>query len=165
MNGKMKKKFHEVGVGGTFDELHRGHMALLSEAFEVGEHVLIGLCSDDFVKKLHKPHLVASYDQRLEDLQMFLKDHDWLERATIVALSDPFGPTLVNGSIEALIVSKETEPTAKEINKRRRKAGEPPLQVITINMVPSENHSPISTTRIRLGEMDREGHLLKRKND
>jgi pantetheine-phosphate adenylyltransferase len=165
MNGKMKKKFREVGVGGTFDEFHRGHMTLLSEAFEVGEHVLIGLCSDDFVKKLHKPHLVAAYDQRLEDLRMFLKDHDWFERATIVALSDPFGPALVNGSIEALIVSKETEPTAKEINKRREKAGERALHVITIDMVPSENHSPISTTRIRLGEMDREGHLLKRKTD
>lgn len=162
MNWKMKKRFREVGVGGTFDELHRGHMTLLCEAFQVGEHVLIGLCSDDFAKKLHKPHLVATYDQRLEDLRMFLKDHNWSERATIVALSDPFGPTLVNGSIEALIVSKETEPTANEINRRRKKAGEPALKVITIDMVPSENYSPISTTRIRLGEMDREGHILRK---
>jgi len=165
MNGKMRKKFGEVGVGGTFDELHKGHMALLSEAFEAGDHVLIGLCSDEFVKKLHKPHLVASYDQRLEDLKVFLKDHDWLKRATIVALTDPFGPTLLKGGIEALVVSRETEPTAKEINKRREKAGEPALEVITIDMIPSENHSPISTTRIRLGEMDRQGHILKRSND
>jgi len=161
----MKKRFREVGVGGTFDELHKGHMELLSKAFDIGEHVLIGLCSDEFVSKLRKPHQVAPYDQRLEDLREFLKENGWLDRATIVALSDPFGPTLVNGSIESLVVSKETEPTAKEINNRRQKSGRRALQIIIIDMVPSENHSPISTTRIRRGEMDREGHILKSKND
>jgi phosphopantetheine adenylyltransferase len=29
-------------------------------------------------------------------------------------------------------------------------------------MIPSENHSAISTTRIRGGEIDREGHLLEK---
>jgi pantetheine-phosphate adenylyltransferase len=165
MKRTMKKRFDEVGVGGTFDELHRGHKTLLLKAFEVGEHVLIGLCSDDFVAKLEKPHQVAPYDRRLTDLKSFLQERSWLHRATIVALSDPYGPTLLKGSIEALIVSKETEPTAIEINERRRTAGESSLKIVTIDMVPSDNHTPISTTRIRRGEMDREGHLLKRQND
>jgi len=161
----MKKKFDEVGVGGTFDELHRGHKTLLLKAFDVGEHVLIGLCSDDFVARLGKPHQVASYDRRLKDLRSFLRERSWLHRATIVPLSDPYGPTLLKGSIEALVVSKETEHTAMEINERRRRAGEPSLKIVTIEMVPSDNHTPISTTRIRRGEMDREGHLLKDQND
>ena len=165
MKWTMKKKFDEVGVGGTFDELHRGHKTLLLKAFDVGEHVLIGLCSDDFVAKLAKPHQVAPYDRRLVDLRAFLRERSWLHRATIVPLSDPYGPTLLKGSIEALVVSKETEPTAMEINERRRRAGESALKIVTIDMVPSENHTPISTTRIRRGEMDREGHLLKGQND
>ncbi len=165
MKQTMKKEFAEVGVGGTFDELHRGHKTLLLKAFEVGQHVLIGLCSDDFVAKLAKPHHVAPYDRRLADLRDFLQERNWLHLATIVPLSDPYGPTLLKGSIEALVVSKETERTAMEINNRRKKMGEPPLKIVTIDMVPSENHTPISTTRIRRGEMDREGHLLKGKND
>ncbi|RLI19385.1 phosphopantetheine adenylyltransferase, partial [Candidatus Bathyarchaeota archaeon] len=32
---------------------------------------------------------------------------------------------------------------------------------VVIDMVPAENHIPISTTRIRRGEIDREGNLLK----
>lgn len=157
----MQKKFKTVAVGGTFDELHKGHRALLVKAFEVGEHVVIGLCSDSFVKRLSKPHVTASYDQRLEELKMFLHANGFLERAKIVPLDDPFGITLSNGGVEALIVSKETKPTALGINKKRAEAGRTPLQIIVVSMIPSENHVPISTTRIRCGEIDREGHLLK----
>ncbi|TRO46069.1 phosphopantetheine adenylyltransferase, partial [Candidatus Bathyarchaeota archaeon] len=59
------KKFRKVAVGGTFDELHKGHRVLLVKAFEVGENVLIGLCTDDFVKKMGKPQVTASYEARL----------------------------------------------------------------------------------------------------
>ena len=34
------KKYNKVAVGGTFDELHRGHEALISKAFEVGKMLL-----------------------------------------------------------------------------------------------------------------------------
>jgi len=125
------KKFRKVAVGGTFDEFHKGHKVLLIKAFEIGEHVLIGLCTDEFVEKMGKPHVTAPYEERLKD-------------------------------IEALVVSEETEKTALKINQKRSEAQLPPLTIITINMVPAENYKPISTTRIREGEIDREGHLLKR---
>jgi len=165
MRRKLEKKFKTVGVGGTFDEFHKGHRTLLMEAFEAGEHVLIGLCSDDFANKLNKPHVTASYEQRLKELKAFLREHELLERTTIIPLNDPFGVTLSKGCMEALIVSKETEPTAIKINEKRKEIGLPPLKIVVIDMVPSENHVPISTTRIRHGEIDREGRLLKRKKN
>jgi len=157
----MDKKFKTVAVGGTFDEFHKGHRALLMKAFEASEHVLIGLCSDEFAKKLDKPHSTAPYEQRLEELKAFLHEHDISERAKIIPLSDIYGVTLAKGCVEALVVSRETEPTALKINEKRKELGLPPLQIVTIDMVPSENHVPISTTRIHRGEIDREGRLLK----
>ncbi len=157
----MGKQFKRVAVGGTFDELHKGHRSLLTKAFQVGEHVQIGLCSDEFVKRLGKPHVTEPYAHRLEEVETFLRKNGSLERAEIFPLSDSFGITLSNGGIEALVVSEETEPIALQINKKRQEAGLHPLQIVTVKMVPSENHVPISTTRIRCGEIDREGHLLR----
>ena len=159
----MSKKFKTVAVGGTFDEFHRGHRALLMKAFEVGEQVLIGLSSDRFVKKLGKPHQTARYEQRLEDLKAFLREHGFSQRAKIIPLNDVYGVTLSSKNcLEALVVSKETEPTGIKINEKRKEIGLRPLQIVVIWMIPSENHSPISTTRIRRGEIDHEGHLLTR---
>jgi len=153
-------KFKTVAVGGTFDQLHRGHKTLLKKAFETGEKVLIGLCTDEFVEKMKKPHTVAPYYQRLEDLRIFLLINGWLERAEIVPLNDAYGVTLSKAPVDALIVSKETEPMATQINMKRKQMSLPPLKIATINMVPSENHAAISTTRIRQGEIDRDGHML-----
>jgi pantetheine-phosphate adenylyltransferase len=159
----MSRKSRTVGVGGTFDELHKGHRALLVKAFEVGDHVVIGMSTDEFVRTMGKPHLTASYRQRLRDLKNFLGEHGLLQRAEIIPISDAYGGVLLSkGPIEALIVSRETEPTAVKINEKREETGLTPLQIVVIDMIPSENHSPISTTRIRRGEIDREGHLLKR---
>jgi pantetheine-phosphate adenylyltransferase len=157
----VEKKFETVVVGGTFDEFHRGHRALLIKAFEVGNHVLIGLCSDDFARKLRKPHEVATYEERLEDLKKFLSGHGLLDRAEIIPLHDPYGVTLSRNRIDAIVVSRETEPRAYEINEKRRAKGLPPLKIVVIDMVLAEDSVSITTTRIRRKEIDREGHLLK----
>jgi pantetheine-phosphate adenylyltransferase len=155
------KKFRKVAVGGTFDELHRGHKVLLVKAFEVGEHVLIGLCSDEFVEKMGKPHVSASYKERLKDLEVFLQALGLRNKAEIIPLNDPYGITITDKCIDALVVSEETEKIAVTINQKRIEALLPPLEIVTICMVPAENCEPISTTRIREGEIDREGHMLK----
>jgi pantetheine-phosphate adenylyltransferase len=155
------KKYEKVAVGGTFDTLHRGHKALLSKAFEVGEKVVIGLSSDEFASKMGKPHKTAAYAERLKEIKTFLEKNSLAERAEIVPLTDPYGLTVSGKGLGALVVSKETELTANKINKVRVDAGLSPLKIVSISMVPAENCVPISTTRIRSGEIDRNGHLLK----
>ena len=156
----MERRFETVAVGGTFDLFHSGHRALLMEAFEVGNHVLIGLCSDDFVKKMRKPHGIASYAKRLEELKNLLKKKGFLDRAEIMPLDDAYGVTLSDKRIDAIVVSEETEPRAHQINEKRKSMGMASLPIVTVSMVLSEDHYPISSTRIWFEEIDREGHLL-----
>jgi pantetheine-phosphate adenylyltransferase len=155
------KKFQKVAVGGTFDELHRGHKTLLGKAFEVGDKVVIGLSSDAFVSKMGKPHETASYNERCRELEAFLEQSGLAARTEIVSLNDPCGLTISGEGLEALVVSKETQKTAEKINEKRQKSGLSPLEIVSVDMVPAENNTPISTTRIRSGEIDRNGHLLK----
>jgi len=157
----MDRKFNTVLVGGTFDEFHRGHQALIMKAFEVGERVIIGLSSDQLARELRKNHEIASYEERLEELRNFLRTQGVFDRAKIVPLDTPYGITLSTTIAQALVVSKETEPRAITINDKRKASGIKPLELVVIDMVPAEDCIPISTTRIRHGEIDREGHLLK----
>jgi pantetheine-phosphate adenylyltransferase len=154
------KKFKKVAVGGTFDELHRGHKTLLVRAFEIGKYVVIGLSSDQLVSKLRKPHLTASFENRKQDLENWIEALGLDDRTEIIPLFDAFGSTVTDPEIEALVVSEETKPTAEKINERREERDFALLEIVAINMVPSQNCGPISTTRIRKGEMDREGRLL-----
>lgn len=154
--------FKIVAVGGTFDELHKGHKTLLTIAFKYGENVWIGLCTDEFAKKLRKNHEIAPYENRAEEIMKFLNDLGVSERAKIIPLSDPYGPAATSAEIEAIVVSRETEPRAKELNAIRVKNGLKPLEIIVIDMVLAEDKVPISTTRIRRGEINREGKLLRK---
>jgi pantetheine-phosphate adenylyltransferase len=156
------RRFKKVAVGGTFDELHMGHKSLLIRAFEIGEKVVIGLSSDNFVTKMGKPHVTASYAERYAELEAFLKKSGLSARAEIVPLDDPYGLTISGKGLEALVVSKETESAARKINKIRVKVPLQPLKIVTVSMVPAENCGSISTTRIRSGEIDRNGRLLER---
>jgi pantetheine-phosphate adenylyltransferase len=159
---EKRRHFQEVAVGGTFDSLHRGHRILLRTAFRVGDKVLIGLSRNGFVEKLRKGHPVDPYQKRKRELLAFLKKEGVLKRGKIVPLDDPYGPAIKDSTISALVVSKMTKKTADRLNKMRKRRGLRLLPVLPIRMVLAEDFEPISSTRIRAGEIDREGYLSQR---
>jgi len=160
----LKERFKVVGIGGTFDEFHKGHRTLILKAFEVGERVLIGLSTDEFVKRLRKNRVTTPYAERLKELFLFLEKNGLQHRAEILPLDDPYSLTVTNSEIQALVVSRETEPRACEINEIRMRRGLRPLKIVVIEMVPAEDHISISSTRICHGEIDREGRLLRKRD-
>ena len=153
------RRFNEVAIGGTFDALHRGHKILLRTAFRAGDRVLIGLSRNGFVRRLVKNHRVDPYPKRKRELVSFLKKERLLDRAKIIPLDDPYGPTINDSTVHALVVSRMTKKMADKINTIRRRRGLKPLSVVSIGMVVAEDFEPISSTRIRAGEIDREGYL------
>ncbi len=154
------KSYKKVAVGGTFDELHSGHKALLSRAFDVGETVVIGLTSDGFVEQINKPHKTASYEERRLGLEAYLMQKGLVRCAQIVPLADSYGLLLSDSDIDALVVSEETQKIGQIINQKRGTLGYRSIELVVVDMVSSQNHHPISTTRIRRGEIDHTGRIL-----
>ncbi|MCQ5363104.1 MAG: pantetheine-phosphate adenylyltransferase [Candidatus Methanomethylicia archaeon] len=149
-----------VAVGGTFDHLHVGHEHLISKAFEIGEFVIIGVTSDEFLKRLSKQH-DQEFAERCSKLIEFLKSRGFLERSRIVTLDDPFGPTISDPSIEGIVVTEETAPRAEEANRIRKERGMESMEIYVVDYVKSSNGLPVSSTRIRNKEIDEKGNLIK----
>lgn len=152
-------EYPQVVLGGTFETIHKGHEALLEAAFSAGEKVLIGLTSDEYVR-VHKPAVVKSFDDRKTELEAWLRDRNWFDRAVIVPIHDQYGPTTSDRSLSAIVVSTETAPVVAAINRMRIGNYLPPLSVIEVPMVFAVDRDPISTTRIRKGDIDRDGNLV-----
>lgn len=152
--------FMNICLGGTFYPLHNGHKLLLRKAFQVAGptgSVFIGVTSASMAKKKKG---IASFESRKQSIERFLVEENVISRAIIQSISDKFGPTL-KGDFDAIVVSPETRPTAKEINTKRKDLGKKPLQIIVIPFVLSEDGKPISSSRIRRKEIDEKGITLK----
>lgn len=154
------KRYRTVATGGTFDRLHRGHEALLSKSFEVGERVVIGVTSDAFaLREGKKP--VQRYPERVRHLRRYL-DGRYPGRAYLISkLEDYFGPGIASPEVRAIVVSSETAKRVALANRLRAAKGFPPLKVVNVDLVLAKDGRPISSTRIRAGEIDEAGHLLK----
>ncbi len=144
-----------VAVGGTFDILHDGHKALLRKAYELGR-VTIGLVSDKMAG--HKGHAVNSYDVRKQALVAYVRSLTGTE-PNIIELNDPYGPTLET-HFDYIVVSPDTVDTARKINSIRTERGLLYVNIVCVDFVRAHDGKPISSSRIRRGEIDEHGALL-----
>ncbi|MGN1362714.1 MAG: phosphopantetheine adenylyltransferase [Methanobrevibacter sp.] len=150
----INKRYKKVVVGGTFDKFHYGHRKLLETAFQLGDFVEIGVTSDSFggLKGDIDPCKV-----RMQNLSKFFKDYDNFH---LCKLEDKYGPSIYEEDFDAIVVTEETEPTAIEINEIRNEKSMKPLDIVVVSFVLADDNIPISSTRIRNGEIDKKGNLL-----
>jgi len=154
--------YEHVALGGTFNEIHYGHLMLILMALRLGRRILIGVTTDEFAKKLGKRHEVKGYAERVEGLRRELERRGWIERCEIVPLNDPYGPAAEDPSIEALVTSPFTHFRGVEINGLRERRGLKPLRVVVCPLVVAEDGKPLSSTRIARGEITLDGKSIGR---
>lgn len=152
--------FSRVFVAGTFDKLHMGHEVLLLRAFTEGRMVTIGLTSDNFIAMYKSGGTVAPFAERKQQLVAWLTKKQLLKKAYIIAIDDPFEPAVSTTDYQALVVSNETKGKGIEINSMRQMKGFPAVELIEVTMVNAEDGMPISSTRLRNGEIHANGQLV-----
>ena len=152
-------KFSLIAMGGTFDIIHRGHLTLLENAFEISDKVIIGLTSDEFVQKKGKTP-IHKYDERLKNLISVIFHKFPNTDFEISQLNNDFGPAVLEKDVQALIVSDETSDQGNVLNKLRTERNLPPVEVIVVPMFLAKDGVRISSTRIKNSEIDSDGNLL-----
>ena len=152
------QKYDIVAMGGTFDIIHDGHMKLLTKAFSISNKAIIGLTSDELAVKKGK-NLSKNYQQRFESLKSVIEKNFPKSTYEISKLENDFGPAVIEGSVQALVVSEETSSKGQLLNELRSERNLPPVEILVVPMVLAEDGSAISTTRIKNSEIDTSGNL------
>ena len=152
------ESFDLVAMGGTFDVVHSGHIALLDKAFSISSKVIIGLSSDQLAKKRGK-NLTSDYPKRLSLLKSVVEKNFPNSSYEISKLENDFGPAVIEGSVKALVVSEETSGKGIRLNELRAERNLSPVRIVVVPMILAKDGKAISTTRIKNFEIDDSGNL------
>ena len=152
-------QFKLVAMGGTFDIIHVGHLTLIEKASSISGRTIIGLTSDSFAAKNGK-NLTNNFEQRFENLEKTLKEKFPDNSFEIAELNDDFGPAVIEGDVDALVVSEETSKKGDTLNAVRKERNLGPVEIIIVPMKLASDGDRISSSRIRNSEIDTSGKVL-----
>lgn len=154
----MNYQFNHSILGGTFDRLHAGHKHFLDTAFASSEYVTIGLTTPALFSHKLLSENIESYDIRLDDLITYLTEKGYDKRSTIIKLSDIYGNSLNEQKIDSIFINEHGVKNAHIINEKRQKRGLAPLTIEVVPLIKGDDRNVISSSRIRIGEINRNGN-------
>lgn len=154
----MNYKFKHAILGGTFDHFHKGHKHFLDTAFSQAENITIGLTTSELIKNKLLFGTIESYETREKVLKDFLEKYGYTKRASIIPINDIYGNSLEDKNIDSIFITDMGLKNAQKINEERKKKGFPLINIIKVETLDSKDGEIISSTRIRSGEIDRNGH-------
>ncbi len=101
--------------------MHIGHQVLLLHTILLAEKkVIIGVTSEKMLQKKVNHEIIQSILMRIHETQEFMRKIKPDVELDFVELTDPFGPTISDENIDAIIVSEETLKTTEIINEKRK---------------------------------------------
>ena len=151
--------FNITALGGTFDIIHVGHIELIQKAVSISDKIIIGLTSDAFISKNDKK-IINNFEQRSENLEKIIREKFPDCSFEIAKLDDDFGPAVIQGDVDALVVSEETSKKGAILNALRKERKLGPVEIIIVPMKMASDGNRISSTRIRNSEIDSSGNIL-----
>lgn len=148
LNRFRKHRFKKIVLGGTFGPLHKGHKYFLSMAGYYARQAVIGLCSDEMVKKRKKDwQAIEKFSKRKKVLQTYLNKINIPYE--IFKIEDIYGRAVEDKELEAILLTEETFKKGQRINKVRKEKGLKALNYIVLPYILDEEGKKISSSRMR----------------
>ncbi|KAJ2785587.1 hypothetical protein GGI15_001860 [Coemansia interrupta] len=128
--------YPHVAVGGTFDHLHVGHKILLTAtALAATRRIVCGISADALLENKKHKEFLEPYRKRELNVLLFLRKIRRDIIVELVPISDPYGPTATDSTIEALVVSQETLGGSSALNVRRQENGLAPMELMPVDLI------------------------------
>ncbi|ESO00545.1 hypothetical protein HELRODRAFT_82715 [Helobdella robusta] len=133
-------KYNHACLGGTFDRLHVGHKILLNQAVLVArDELTVGVTDGVMNQKKFLSDLIEPTEQRISVLNSFLTDIQPNLKYNIIPITDMFGPSTTDPTIDCLVVSEETTKGGDMVNDERVKKGLSKLHIEVVQLVMNDS--------------------------
>lgn len=160
-NDDQNKTYDNVCLGGTFDGIHVGHKIMFSEAtLRCNKKIVVGVTDTNLTKSKILWEIIKPLDERLEEVEEYLKEIDPSIQREVVPISDMYGPTLTQRDLQYLVVSEETLKGGEKVNTERQRKGWPSMDVGIVpllhdnqDLMTKINEKKVSSSTIRLSRL------------
>ena len=146
----------ELGlIGGTFDRFHKGHISLINQSLRYCKKLEIWITSDT-IANIKDPR-IKTWEERHEEILTYVENNS-PSRVIFGKLEDSFGPAPTHNSAEVIFCTEDNIRNCEVINVKRLQNSLPKLSIVELELENAWDKKPISSSRIRIGEIDRNGN-------
>lgn len=136
-------------------------MAYSVSSFDFLDFLIILDFNEKNIETKSNSEFIQCVEKRIELVHLFIKKICCAINIILIPIHDPFGPTITEPDIQAIVCSAETLKSCHKINDMRHHLGWTNIQIFSIPLLSIENDVKFSSSflRAKLYEKDKSRHI------